>query len=322
MTPRGAPGRPRRRPDADGRAMSGAGAELRALIGRPPLVLPGCADALTARIAAAAGFEALYATGAGIANAQLGQPDVGLHDDDGGREPGRADRRCRRGPGPGRHRHRVRERHQRAAGRAGLRAGRRRRRPDRGPGLPEAVRSLRPQGGRRRRRGLASCGRSSTRGPTRTSSSWPGPTRSRSRGRRRRRTGPRVRRRRRRRRVRRGAAVPRDARRATRTRPRPARRNMVEGGRTPLLSAAELGELGYAIVLFANTALRVAARAAPDALRELRRTGDAAPLIERMLGWDERQALVGLPEIEAFEARYRTDDATIGSNEPGSRHVD
>ncbi len=43
-----------------------------------PLVVPGCADALTARLAAAAGFECVYATGAGIANALLGVADVGL----------------------------------------------------------------------------------------------------------------------------------------------------------------------------------------------------------------------------------------------------
>ena len=54
-------------------------ARLRALLDRPGLLLlPGVADALTARLARDAGFEALYATGAGIANALLGLPDVGL----------------------------------------------------------------------------------------------------------------------------------------------------------------------------------------------------------------------------------------------------
>src|SRR2546430_13550339 len=54
-------------------------ARLRALLDRPRLLLlPGVADALTARLARDAGFEAVYATGAGIANALLGLPDVGL----------------------------------------------------------------------------------------------------------------------------------------------------------------------------------------------------------------------------------------------------
>jgi 2-methylisocitrate lyase-like PEP mutase family enzyme len=84
--------------------------------------------------------------------------------------------------------------------------------------------------------------------------------------------------------------------------------NMVEGGRTPVLSAAELGALGYRIVLFANTALRIGAAAVRDALGELRATGDARPLVGRMLSWEDRQALVGLDEIEALEQRYRTED--------------
>ena len=41
-------------------------------------ILPGAFDAMTARIIEETGFKALYATGAGIANAQLGWADVGL----------------------------------------------------------------------------------------------------------------------------------------------------------------------------------------------------------------------------------------------------
>ncbi len=45
---------------------------------REPLVLPGCHDALTARIAEASGFSAVYMTGYGTAASLLGMPDVGL----------------------------------------------------------------------------------------------------------------------------------------------------------------------------------------------------------------------------------------------------
>jgi 2-methylisocitrate lyase-like PEP mutase family enzyme len=43
-----------------------------------PLVAPGVYDALTARLAVEAGFEALYLSGAGIAYTRLGRPDIGL----------------------------------------------------------------------------------------------------------------------------------------------------------------------------------------------------------------------------------------------------
>lgn len=42
------------------------------------LVAPGAYDAMTARAIQANGFEAVYVTGAGTANAQFGLPDVGL----------------------------------------------------------------------------------------------------------------------------------------------------------------------------------------------------------------------------------------------------
>ena len=58
--------------------------------------------------------------------------------------------------------------------------------------------------------------------------------------------------------------------------PAPLLVNMVEGGRTPLLGATELGAIGYRIILFANTAMRVGARAVGEAFAELRASGDAA----------------------------------------------
>ena len=53
-------------------------ARLRARLSDGTLVLPGVTDALGARLVEAAGFDAAYATGAGLANAQFGVPDVGL----------------------------------------------------------------------------------------------------------------------------------------------------------------------------------------------------------------------------------------------------
>lgn len=78
--------------------------------------------------------------------------------------------------------------------------------------------------------------------------------------------------------------------------PAPLLVNMVEGGKTPLVSASELEAMGYRVVIFANTALRIAAKAVRDALGVLRAEGTTRPLLGQMLAWDERQRLVGLPE--------------------------
>ncbi len=59
-------------------AMSAGGKLKAALAGRRALLVPGAANALTARLIEDLGFEAIYLTGAGLANTSLGVPDIGL----------------------------------------------------------------------------------------------------------------------------------------------------------------------------------------------------------------------------------------------------
>jgi 2-methylisocitrate lyase-like PEP mutase family enzyme len=80
--------------------------------------------------------------------------------------------------------------------------------------------------------------------------------------------------------------------------------NMVEGGVTPVLPAAELGELGFSIVLYANAALRGALFGARAVLEELKRTGSTQGALDQMIGWDERQRLVGKPFYDSLSERY------------------
>lgn len=84
--------------------------------------------------------------------------------------------------------------------------------------------------------------------------------------------------------------------------------NMVEGGRTPLLTAAELGDLGFSIALFANATLRVAHRAVSSLLTELAETGTTNASLDRMAGWDERQEAVGKSAYDALELKYATEE--------------
>jgi methylisocitrate lyase len=53
-------------------------ARLRALLADHTVVMPGAFNALTARAIERAGFEALYLSGAALANSLLGMPDIGL----------------------------------------------------------------------------------------------------------------------------------------------------------------------------------------------------------------------------------------------------
>jgi 2-methylisocitrate lyase-like PEP mutase family enzyme len=80
--------------------------------------------------------------------------------------------------------------------------------------------------------------------------------------------------------------------------------NMVEGGATPTLPLEELGEMGFSVVLYANAALRCAQRALTHAFTELRESGSSANLLDSMATWDERQEAVGKPYFDELEARY------------------
>jgi 2-methylisocitrate lyase-like PEP mutase family enzyme len=81
--------------------------------------------------------------------------------------------------------------------------------------------------------------------------------------------------------------------------------NMVEYGKTPLLSADELGELGFSLVLFPGSVTRTVTKAAQDTLDELRRTGTTAGRLDTMATFDEVNRVVGLTEADDWERRIQ-----------------
>lgn len=86
--------------------------------------------------------------------------------------------------------------------------------------------------------------------------------------------------------------------------PRPAMANMVEGGRTPLLPATELGKLGYRLVIFPNALVRLFARQGAALLELLRASGSTEDARDRMLSFDELNLLLGTPELLESGRRY------------------
>ena len=86
--------------------------------------------------------------------------------------------------------------------------------------------------------------------------------------------------------------------------PAPLVANMIERGATPQLTRSELRELGYALIVCPLAALFAAARAVQDVLTELRERETTAAAIDRMLTFDDFNALVGLADRYADEARF------------------
>ncbi|RMH26278.1 MAG: methylisocitrate lyase [Planctomycetota bacterium] len=76
--------------------------------------------------------------------------------------------------------------------------------------------------------------------------------------------------------------------------------NMTEFGKTPTIPLARFGELGYDLVIFPVTTLRIAMRAVEDALLELARDGSAEGLLPRMQTRAELYDLLGYTPGEAW----------------------
>ncbi|GAA2117909.1 isocitrate lyase/PEP mutase family protein [Actinomadura napierensis] len=87
--------------------------------------------------------------------------------------------------------------------------------------------------------------------------------------------------------------------------------NVVEGGKTPQLSVAEYAELGFGIVLFANYLMRSMHLAGQEALAHLKEHGETASRAGRMASWEQRQSLFNLPRFSAAESAL---DRELGSN--------
>ncbi|AVZ39251.1 MULTISPECIES: oxaloacetate decarboxylase [unclassified Dietzia] len=80
--------------------------------------------------------------------------------------------------------------------------------------------------------------------------------------------------------------------------------NMVEGGLTPLLPRDELGELGFAVALYANAAMRGAVAGMRQVMNHLAEIGDTRDAGELMISWTDRQALVRKPEFDELDTKY------------------
>lgn len=82
--------------------------------------------------------------------------------------------------------------------------------------------------------------------------------------------------------------------------------NMMEGGKTPLLSASELKKLGFRLVVFPLTALFAATHAMTAALSTLKTDGITRSYMKRMTTFEEFNQLIGLPNYKKLENKYKT----------------
>jgi methylisocitrate lyase len=82
--------------------------------------------------------------------------------------------------------------------------------------------------------------------------------------------------------------------------------NMTEFGRTPFFTAAEFERLGYRMVIWPVSSLRVAAKAQEELYTALKRDGGTHNMVGRMLTRAELYATIGYHDYEALDASIVT----------------
>ena len=86
--------------------------------------------------------------------------------------------------------------------------------------------------------------------------------------------------------------------------PYPKLINMFQGGKTPLVPAARLHDLGYRIVIIPSDLQRAAIRAMQEVLAALARDGHSAALANRMATFTDREEIVGTSSYLERDRRY------------------
>ena len=80
--------------------------------------------------------------------------------------------------------------------------------------------------------------------------------------------------------------------------------NMVEGGKTPAMSAEELQEAGFDIVIFPGGLMRALAVTITDYFQSLHANGSTKPFQDRMLDFKQLNDLLGTPGILEAGKKY------------------
>jgi carboxyvinyl-carboxyphosphonate phosphorylmutase len=84
--------------------------------------------------------------------------------------------------------------------------------------------------------------------------------------------------------------------------------NLVEGGKTPLVTIKELEEMGFKIASFSGSSQKIAIKAIQQFLADFHETGDIRLYLDDMVSLEERSRLLGLDDFYEFE-RQRLNNA-------------
>jgi 2-methylisocitrate lyase-like PEP mutase family enzyme len=88
--------------------------------------------------------------------------------------------------------------------------------------------------------------------------------------------------------------------------PGPLVANMLERGVTPLMGPKELKDLGFDLIVWPLAPLYSAAKSLTDVYTTLRRDGSTLAILDRLMPFDEFNRIVGLEEKYALDTKYKS----------------
>jgi carboxyvinyl-carboxyphosphonate phosphorylmutase len=80
--------------------------------------------------------------------------------------------------------------------------------------------------------------------------------------------------------------------------------NLVEGGKTPLVTIKELEEMGFKIASFSGSSQKIAIKAIQKFLADFHETGDIRLYLDDMVSLEERSQLLGLDVFYELERKF------------------
>ncbi len=89
--------------------------------------------------------------------------------------------------------------------------------------------------------------------------------------------------------------------------PAPLLVNMVEGGKTPQLSLAELQEVGYKIALYPTACIRAVSQTLIKLYGHLLAHGSTADILDQLVSFEERNRITGLAWYEEWASKFGGD---------------
>jgi 2-methylisocitrate lyase-like PEP mutase family enzyme len=83
--------------------------------------------------------------------------------------------------------------------------------------------------------------------------------------------------------------------------------NMIEGGKTPIIPAKELEQMGYSVVFWACSAVYTVTKALYDLFSGLKENGNTDVTAAGMMEFGKFNQFIGLDHYKELERKYKVD---------------